>query len=71
VQGNPKKAIHDIQGELDYWLQFIASKNRQSNIFKPKEIVVLTHSDKIDVNAHAQGVVINLKRQFAKVVGVA
>jgi GTPase SAR1 family protein len=71
VQGDPKKTIQEIQGELDYWLRFIASKNRQSNIFKPKAIVVLTHSDKIDVNAHAQGVVKDLKKKFAKVVDVA
>jgi hypothetical protein len=71
VQGNPKKAIQDIQGELDYWLRFIASKNRQSNIFKPKAIVVLTHSDKLHINAHAQGVVTTLERKFAKVVDVA
>ncbi|CAM6043644.1 unnamed protein product [Sphagnum compactum] len=71
VQGAPKKTIQDIQGELDYWLRFIASKNRQSIIFKPKAIVVLTHSDKINVNAHAQGVVRDLKKKFAKVVDVA
>jgi GTPase SAR1 family protein len=71
VQGDPKKTLQDMQGELDYWLRFIASKNRQSNIFKPKAIVVLTHSDKIDVSAQAQGVVKDLKKKFAKVVDVA
>jgi GTPase SAR1 family protein len=71
VQGSPNKAIQDIQEELDYWLRFIASKNRQSIIFKPKAIVVFTHSDKIDVNPHAPGIVRNLKKKFAKVVDVA
>jgi hypothetical protein len=71
VQCNPKKEIQDIQDELDYWLRFIASKNRQSIIFKPKAIVVLTHADKIDVNAHVEGVVTTLKRKFVKVVDVA
>jgi len=71
VQGDPKKTIQDIQGELDYWLRFIASKNRQSNNFQPKAIVILTHSYKIDVNAHVEGVVTTLKRKFAKVVDVA
>jgi len=71
VQGDPKKTIQEIQGELDYWLRFIASKNRQTNILKPKAIVVLTHSDKIDVNVHALGVVTTLKTKFARVVDVA
>jgi hypothetical protein len=71
VQGDPIKTIQDIQGELDYWLRFIASKNRQSNIFKPQAIVVLTHSYKIDVNAHVEGVVTTLRRKFVKVVDVA
>ncbi len=71
VQGNLQEAILNIQGELDYWLRFIASKNRQSIIFKPKAIVVFTHSDKIDVNAHAPEIVTNLNTKFAKVVDVA
>ncbi|KAH9572376.1 hypothetical protein CY35_02G145900 [Sphagnum magellanicum] len=71
LQGNLQEAILNIQGELDYWLRFIASKNRRSNIFKPKAIVVFTHSDKIDVNAHVLGVVRDLKRKFVKVVDVA
>jgi hypothetical protein len=71
VRGNLQEAIPKIQGELDYWLRFIASKNRQSIIFKPKAIVVFTHSDKIDVHLHAPGVVGGLKIKFAKVVDVA
>jgi hypothetical protein len=71
VRGNPQEAIPNIQGELDYWLRFIASKNRQSNIFKPKAIVVFTHSDKIDVNAHASGIVTNLTTKFDRKVDVA
>jgi len=71
VQGNPKKEIQDIQDELDYWLRFIASKNRQSIIFKPKAIMVFTHSDMIHVNAHVPIVVRDLKRKFVKVVDVA
>ncbi len=71
VQGNLQEAILNIQGELDYWLRFIASKNRPSIIFKPKAIVVFTHSDKIDVNAHAPEIVLNLNTKFAKVVDVA
>ncbi len=71
VQGNLQEAIPKIQGELDYWLRFIASKNRQSNIFKPKAIVVFTHSDKIDVNAHAPEIVTNLNTKFDKKVDVA
>jgi hypothetical protein len=71
VQGNLQEAIPNIQGELDYWLRFIASKNRQSNIFKPKAIVVFTHLDKINVNAHAPGIVTNLKKKFGEVVDVA
>jgi hypothetical protein len=70
VQGDPKKKIEDIQGELDYWLRFIASKNRQSLTFKPKAIVVFTHSDKIDVNFQAPRVVRDLNVKFAKVVDV-
>jgi hypothetical protein len=71
VQGNLQEAILNIQGELDYWLRFIASKNRPSIIFKPKAIVVFTHSNKIDVNAHAPEIVTNLNTKFAKVVDVA
>jgi GTPase SAR1 family protein len=71
VQGDLQEAIPKIEGELDYWLRFIASKNRQSNIFKPKAIVVFTHSDKIDVNAHAPGIVTFLNTKFDKKVDVA
>jgi hypothetical protein len=71
LQGNPQEAIPKIEAELDYWLRFIASKNRQSNIFKPKAIVVFTHSDKIDVDAHAPGIVTNLNTKFDKKVDVA
>jgi len=57
---------------LEYWLRFIASKNRRSNIFKPKAIVVLTHADKIGgLNARAKGVVADLRSKFTEVVDVS
>jgi len=61
----------EIQKELEYWLRFIASKSRRTISFKPKVIVVLTHSDKVDgLVARAQGSVTSLKEQFAELLDV-
>ncbi len=71
-EGKPQKDILDIRKELEYWLRFIASKNRRSNIFKPKAIVVLTHADKIGgLNVRAKGVVADLRSKFTEVVDVS
>ncbi|KAH8965360.1 hypothetical protein BDL97_04G115100 [Sphagnum fallax] len=60
-----------IQKELEYWLRFIASKSRSTISFRPKVIVVLTHSDKVPgLVALAQGCVTSLKEQFAKLLDV-
>ncbi|CAK9224936.1 unnamed protein product [Sphagnum troendelagicum] len=61
----------EIQKELEYWLRFIASKSRHTISFKPKVIVVLTHSDKVPgLVARAQESVTNLKEQFAELLDV-
>ncbi|KAH8965359.1 hypothetical protein BDL97_04G115000 [Sphagnum fallax] len=61
----------DIQKELEYWLRFIASKSRRTISFKPKVIVVLTHSDKVPgLVARAQESVTSLKEQFAELLDV-
>ncbi|KAH9566186.1 hypothetical protein CY35_04G117400 [Sphagnum magellanicum] len=61
----------EIEKELEYWLRFIASKSRSTISFKPKVIVVLTHSDKVDgLVARAQGSVTSLKEQFAELLDV-
>ncbi|CAK9272298.1 unnamed protein product [Sphagnum jensenii] len=61
----------DIQKELEYWLRFIASKSRSTIFFRPKVIVVLTHSDKVPgLVALAQGCVTSLKEQFARLLDV-
>jgi len=53
----------EIQKELEYWLRFIAYKSRHTISFKPKVIVVLTHSDKVDgLVARAQESVTHLKK---------
>jgi hypothetical protein len=60
-----------IKKELEYWLRFIASKSRRTISFKPKVIVVLTHSDKVDaLVARAQESVTHLKQQFAELLDV-
>jgi hypothetical protein len=60
-----------IKKELEYWLRFIASKSRPTISFKPKVIVVLTHSDKVDgLVARAQESVTHLKQQFAELLDV-
>jgi hypothetical protein len=60
-----------IEKELEYWLRFIASKSRRTISFKPKVIVVLTHSDKVpELGALAQGCVTSLKEQFAELLDV-
>jgi hypothetical protein len=60
-----------FEKELEYWLRFIASKSRRTISFKPKVIVVLTHSDKVDgLVALAQGSVTSLKEQFAELLDV-
>jgi hypothetical protein len=65
------KLPREIQKELEYWLRFIASKSRRTISFKPKVIVVLTHSEKVDgLVARAQGSVTNLKEQFAELLDV-
>ncbi len=74
-EGSPSKETLklpiEIEKELEYWLRFIASKSRRTISFKPKVIVVLTHSDKVDgLVARAQGSVANLKEQFAELLDV-
>jgi hypothetical protein len=60
-----------IEKELEYWLRFIASKSRRTISFKPKVIVVLTHSDKVDgLVPRAQESVTRLKKQFAELLDV-
>jgi hypothetical protein len=61
----------EIEKELEYWLRFIASKSRRTISFKPKVIMVLTHSDKVDgLVARAQESVTRLKEQFAELLDV-
>ncbi|KAH9566201.1 hypothetical protein CY35_04G118800 [Sphagnum magellanicum] len=61
----------EIEKELEYWLRFIASKSRRTISFKPKVIVVLTHSDKVPgLVARAQESVTSLKEQFAELLDV-
>ncbi len=61
----------EIRKELEYWLRFIASKSRTTISCKPKVIVVLTHSDKVDgLVARAQDSVTSLKEQFAELLDV-
>jgi len=61
----------EIRKELEYWLRFIASKSQRTISFKPKVIVVLTHSDKVHgLVAQAQGSVTSLKEQFAELLDV-
>ncbi|CAK9272304.1 unnamed protein product [Sphagnum jensenii] len=61
----------EIQKELEYWLRFIASKSRRTISFKPKVIMVLTHSDKVPgLVARAQESVTSLKEQFAELLDV-
>jgi len=74
-EGSPSKEKvklpREIQKELEYWLRFIASKSRRTISSKPKVIVVLTHSDKVDgLVARAQGSVTSLKEQFAELLDV-
>ncbi|KAH9566199.1 hypothetical protein CY35_04G118600 [Sphagnum magellanicum] len=74
-KGSPSKETLkrpiEIKKELEYWLRFIASKSRRTISFKPKVIVVLTHSDKVDgLDALAQGSVESLKEQFAELLDV-
>ncbi|CAM6036992.1 unnamed protein product [Sphagnum compactum] len=74
-QGSPSKEKLklpiEIQKELEYWLRFIASKSRSTISFKPKVIVVLTHSDEVDgLVARAHGIVTSLKEQFAELLDV-
>jgi hypothetical protein len=74
-EGFPSKAKLkqpiEIHKELEYWLRFIASKSRSTISFKPKVIVVLTHSDKDDgFVARAQDTVTSLKNQFVEWVDV-
>jgi hypothetical protein len=74
-QGFPSKKTlklpTEIHKELEYWLRFIASKSRRTISFKPKVIVVLTHSDKVNgLLARAQGSVKSLKEQFAELLDV-
>jgi hypothetical protein len=60
-----------IEKELEYWLRFIASKSRSTISFRPKVIVVLTHSDKVPgLVARAQESVTSLKEQFAELLDV-
>jgi hypothetical protein len=61
----------EIEKELEYWLRFVASKSRRTISFKPKVIVVLTHSDKVPgLVARAQESVTSLKEQFAELLDV-
>jgi hypothetical protein len=65
-QGSPSKEKvklpSEIQEELEYWLRFIASKSRCTISFKPKVIMVLTHSNKVPgLVALAQESVTSLK----------
>jgi hypothetical protein len=74
-EGFPSKAKLkqpiEIRKELEYWLRFIASKSRSTISFKPKVIVVLTHSDKDDgFVARAQDTITSLEKQFAEWVDV-
>jgi hypothetical protein len=74
-EGSPSKEKvklpGQIQTELEYWLRFIASKSRRTISFKPKVIVVLTHSDEVDgLAARAQESVTSLKEQFAELLDV-
>ncbi|KAH9566191.1 hypothetical protein CY35_04G117900 [Sphagnum magellanicum] len=74
-QGTPSKEKVklpiEIEKELEYWLRFIASKSQRTISFKPKVIVVLTHSDKVPgLVARAQESVTSLKEQFAELLDV-
>jgi hypothetical protein len=61
----------EIHKELEHWLQFIISKSKNTISFKPKVIMVLTHSDKDDgFVVGTQDTITSLKNEFVKWVDV-